>query len=318
VTAKNNHLNDWEYDTPKDIRAGAVKDVVTAYKAAFTNLKRGNISKFKLNWRIKKNEKSIVIPKSAINLTNGKLNIYKNYHLGPMKISKDRSISTLEIKQDCRLGKCYNHWYLYVPIKITTKTHVPKYDTCALDPGVRKFQTVYSENKVVKVPMRKELLKKLQEKMDTLQSLKDKKIIKLNRWKRGRARIQIKLTNIIDDMHYKLINYLKHNFKTVFIPSFESQGMVMKNKNRKCNRNMLQLKHYLFRTRLTEAYSLVPDTKVKVCTEEYTSKTCGSCGHINNQLGASEFFECPNCGLKIDRDINGARNIYMKTMLELH
>lgn len=49
-----------------------------------------------------------------------------------------------------------------------------------------------------------------------------------------------------------------------------------------------------------------------IVTEEFTSKTCTSCGSIKNNLGSNKLFECANCGLKIDRDINGARNILIK------
>ena len=93
--------------------------------------------------------------------------------------------------------------------------------------------------------------------------------------------------------------------------------MVMKNKNRDCNRNMLQLKHYRFKERLKDIYSLLHDSEVIVCTEEYTSKTCGRCGKLNNSLGKSEYFKCPSCDLKIDRDVNAARNIYIKSVLGL-
>ena len=55
VTAKNNNLNDWELETPKEIRAHSVKDVCKAYKSAISNLKAGNIKYFKLNYKSFKN-----------------------------------------------------------------------------------------------------------------------------------------------------------------------------------------------------------------------------------------------------------------------
>jgi hypothetical protein len=43
VTAKNNpNINEWELDTPKDIRAGAINDMVKAFKTAMSNLKNNN------------------------------------------------------------------------------------------------------------------------------------------------------------------------------------------------------------------------------------------------------------------------------------
>jgi transposase len=51
-----------------------------------------------------------------------------------------------------------------------------------------------------------------------------------------------------------------------------------------------------------------------ICTEEYTSKTCGRCGELNN-VGKSEIYRCSKCLLVIDRDINGARNILIKNIM---
>jgi len=39
-----------------------------------------------------------------------------------------------------------------------------------------------------------------------------------------------------------------------------------------------------------------------VLNELYASKTCGKCGHINEFLGGSRIFKCPERNLKIDRD----------------
>ena len=53
-------------------------------------------------------------------------------------------------------------------------------------------------------------------------------------------------------------------------------------------------------------------TMVVIYTEEYTSKTCGSCGYIHKKLGGSKVFSCPQCKTKLDRDINSARNILLR------
>lgn len=50
------------------------------------------------------------------------------------------------------------------------------------------------------------------------------------------------------------------------------------------------------------------------CNESYTSSTCTKCGHIHHKLGGSKIFTCPDCGHKILRDINGARNIMLRAL----
>ena len=44
----------------------------------------------------------------------------------------------------------------------------------------------------------------------------------------------------------------------------------------------------------------------------YTSKRCSRCGKINKALSSEMTFECPSCGLKIDRQFNAGINIYLK------
>jgi putative transposase len=41
----------------------------------------------------------------------------------------------------------------------------------------------------------------------------------------------------------------------------------------------------------------------------YTSQTCSSCGHRQVMPLSVRIYECPVCGLVIDRDHNGSKNI---------
>ena len=305
VTAKGNDLNDWELAVPKDVRAESIRDLAKAYKTAFANLKRGNISKFNVAYRSKRKDSSIVIPKTSVKFNSTKLTIFARYNLGPIRVGKDRSLSGLKINYDCRLGRTRGLWYLYVPQFKKTVKSKGKFD-CALDPGIRKFQTLYSEKEVVKVVPNKELRQRLYSRKDLLQSLK-----RCNSRKRGINRINTKITNLTDDMHWKFIHYMKQRYSTVHIPVFESQKLGIKNRRRGFNRIMFDMKHYQFRTRLIDSFKLTENAGAIECTEEYTSKTCTRCGYLNN-VGSSEVYDCENCWLNIDRDVNGARNIYIK------
>ena len=46
------------------------------------------------------------------------------------------------------------------------------------------------------------------------------------------------------------------------------------------------------------------------------SKTCGKCGNINDKLGSKESWKCPVCAHEHDRDVNGARNILLRALLD--
>jgi len=113
-------------------------------------------------------------------------------------------------------------------------------------------------------------------------------------------------------MYYKIVNYITTNYQTFIIPLFESQDMLGKNRNRRINRSLLELKHYMFRSRLGskckfQGYSMIANT------EEFTSKTCRTI----NDVGSKDIFTCSKCNLVIDRDINGSRNIYIKIVNQI-
>ena len=73
---------------------------------------------------------------------------------------------------------------------------------------------------------------------------------------------------------------------------------------------MLSWAHFQFRQRLESKAREYPWVRVHAdIGEEWTSKTCTRCGQ---NLGAAEVYRCAQCGLVIDRDVNGARNIFIK------
>ena len=51
--------------------------------------------------------------------------------------------------------------------------------------------------------------------------------------------------------------------------------------------------------------------KMVEMNESYTSKTCGSCGKLND-IGGNKIYKCNNCDFTWDRNFNGARNIMIK------
>ena len=316
VTKKNNpDVQDWEVETPKDVRAGGLKDLEVAFKSAFSNLKNGNITKFDIKFRSKKNPFSLRIPKTAITKMKDTLSIYTTYCKEKIKVSKDKFFKTLkEIEYDCRLKIENKKWFICIPFEpIMTKND--NNDVCALDPGIRKFQTIYSEKEVVKITMDKELITRYQQKLSLYQSLRSRGYISKFKCQRGLGKIYDKINNKVDNLHYKTINNLIANYKTIFIPNFENQEIIKVVKGKKTRSLFSYLKHFSFKERLKQKASKT-GTNVVVCTEEYTSKTCTRCGSLK-EIGRCERYNCSSCMLNIDRDVNGARNILIKNLCKV-
>jgi putative transposase len=77
-------------------------------------------------------------------------------------------------------------------------------------------------------------------------------------------------------------------------------------------RMLLTWSHYRFRQLLQSKVAERPHCRLFVVNEAYTSKTCGACGRLHENLGSKKTFRCPSCGLRLDRDVNGARNILLR------
>jgi IS605 OrfB family transposase len=350
VTTKDNpNVEEWEAKTPKDIRAGAVSDVVNNFKTSFSLLKNRHITGFNMSFQSKKKkEPSIEIPLSSIKATNQKIKrtekekesasskisenkkvketkeivkitkkdagifIYKTIIKTKIKISKRQLKNDIVIESDCRLQVYNNNWFLIAPIKTKENKVDQEEEYCALDPGSRSFQTIYSEKSVEQIKINKDIIKKYQLKMDHFKSLKDKKLIRKSSFKRRERRIYNKINNLIDELHHKTINYLTNKYKHIILPSFESQDMVKSSNNKYLNRDLLQLKHYKFQQRL-KSKCQIKGCHLEICTEEFTSKTCGRCGVLND-VKNKDIYSCDKCKLVIDRDVNGARNIFIKVL----
>src|SRR6185295_16380897 len=84
----------------------------------------------------------------------------------------------------------------------------------------------------------------------------------------------------------------------------------------KTARQMLTWPHFRFRQFLLHKSREYPWCKVIICTEEYTSKACGCCGVIKQNLGGSKTFNSTSCKFTFDRDVNGGRNILLKYITE--
>ena len=126
--------------------------------------------------------------------------------------------------------------------------------------------------------------------------------------------LRTRIENLQRDLHYQCANFMVSRYDTILLPVFGSKKMSSKLNRRlqtKTVRAMLGMGHYAFRQRLCQVAERRGCT-VALCTEEYTSKTCSCCGWLHPSLGGSKVFKCRECGSVVDRDLQGAFNIYLK------
>lgn len=316
VTRKNNpHIEEWQFDTPKDIRAGAIRDLIKNYNTCFSHLKSGLIHSFKMSFCSKKRDNpSIEVPKSALSVHKNRLCIYPKYIPDGIPIARRQKKEIDDIEFDSRLQLKNDRWYLLMPFRKEKSMVGKREPVCSLDPGSRTFQTIYSPGSVIKIRANKDIIKRLHVRLDHMQSLRAKKVIRASHYKRRQRKIHQELNDRIDDLHHKTSHLLTMTYDHILLPPFESQNMVVKNKKRGINRGLLQLKHFRFKEKMIYKCK-EKGVQLDICTEEYTTKTCGWCGRLK-EMGGAETYECMKCGLKIDRDVNAARNILLKRLSE--
>lgn len=133
--------------------------------------------------------------------------------------------------------------------------------------------------------------------------------------RKAQARMRKKISNLVKEAHFQVAHFLVKNFDVILLPTFHSKSMSCKGKRkigRKSVRAMLTWSHFKFKQRLKNKALEYAKTVIDVC-EAYTSKTVSWTGEIKN-VGGSRVIESD--GITLDRDLNGARNIFIRSLVD--
>jgi transposase len=217
------------------------------------------------------------------------------------------------------------------------QTNVSADKMCAIDPGVRKLATVYSPEGIVetigtntgkvtdkierRIVYHKNRLKEFEGSRDKFKlefgwTKKTRRIWRLRYSRRHRAYLQAetKGKNVIKDTHYKLAHHLCQNYKCIFFPNTNSSRLAeLRTMDKRTKRALSHLRWGSLRSRLSQTATLYSGVTIFTGTEAYSSKQCGFCGTLNDELGSSETFRCAgSCKFESDRDAHAARNICLR------
>jgi len=313
---KNMGIREWELNTPKEVRAGAVDDVCKAMKTGFANLKNGNIKHFRLKYR-KRTEpnKCILVPKNCVKNDNGSIEIapkfFKEHSIFKMGTRTKKKHSSIQINNDTRIIRQRKEYWMVVPVPVVIQKKKPPNSYCGIDPGVRTFMTSFGNDGFTEYKHHNETLKKLDTK---IKMMKDKRVKRNNRIRKERiVRLERRKDNLVNELHWKTINHIVANNDFIFYGNINSHNIVKNGKNRTLNRDINNLKLYQFKERLLyKAHQ--HGNKVYLVNEAYTSKTCSCCGCIT-EVGSSKIYTCQGCKRVIDRDVNSGKNLLMKGII---
>lgn len=318
----------------------AIKEALTN---VMTNIKKYQKTKkqFKMKMKSKKDlTNTIIIEKQTISDKN---TLFKNYKVDGVnifdKIKMSENISDYEycgstityhkILKTMMLNLTYtarnstNKKDELKTKRLRVKLKKKRNKVCSIDPGINNFATVYSDSEVCKLGTDcSNKIYKVCKEIDIIQSRIDSKKYydggiekKMNADRRRNLKkamhkkIQY-IKNLRDELHNQVINYITQKFSKIITSPFETQEMVCK-LNSQTARKMNTLSFYKFKTKLKQKCNEM-NCELVIKPEYYTSKTCTKCGNIKYNLGGNKIYCCDKCGMIIERDFNGARNIMLR------
>lgn len=306
-----NSLPEWSKQVPYQIKSIAIKDACQSVKNAKKKYKdTGEINKCR--FRSRKNlVQSCYIPKSAVKPQG----IYYTV-LGELRYKENLP----ETFGDCRLVCAYGEYYLTVPEQVQRQKPENQGRVVALDPGVRTFQTFFSETSFGELGCAANLvIQKLCFKLDKLISkISQAKCKQKKRLKLAAGRLRYKIKCLVTELHQKTARFLVDNFDVILLPTFETSQMSLRAKRRirsKSVRQMLTLSHYKFKQFLKhKAFEF--NKVVLDVNEAYTSKTVSWTGEIIKNLGGKKSITSKIDNRSMPRDLNGARGIFLRAVVD--
>ena len=323
----------------KHILDYAIQDALNALSSIVSNLNKNNIKNSRLRYLKKTKSNKIIKIEGQITSNNS----FCSSMLGKILKSepeinyKTKIKKTAILKYDSKKDK----FFLYYKEKINKDEEKDINKIGSFDLGLRTFLTGISNNYTIEYGSQiNEHIKKILEKMDKIKkkkTVKDKNkyIKKQNPIQNIKQLFEIKpinkhkliknkrkhllkyekyLSNYINDVHWQIVNNMTNRFDYIILGNFSTKNMVESDSTSKMNKRIGNaLKIYQFKQKL-KYKCLIKGCKYKEIDEYMTTQCCSNCSKVNPNIKGKKIFECKNCNHVYDRDINSAKNIFMKSI----
>lgn len=313
----------WILKVPYDIRDKAAFEFIKNFKLQSVTLGK-KLSDFELHFKSKKQNQSLEIDTKHWHDGTPFTRAWKQKKRGRIEFENKRKHYKYSIKPKyaVRLLKSWKSQQFLIatpssiecPLLKGCDNQATDYKVVFFDPGVRTFLTGYdSEGRVIEFGVGYDKLLKLSKKLDKAisasQNVKEfKHRCRYKLKKRVIPRIRSRIKNIVNDMHWKCAKFICNNYTDIHLPVFEVSRMINKNPVRKLasktSRMMCNWSHYRF-SQILKYRATTTGCRLFTANEAYTSRTCCRCGNIKSK-STDKTSKCNQCGLVIDRDINGA------------
>ncbi|NEN88121.1 MAG: IS200/IS605 family element transposase accessory protein TnpB [Okeania sp. SIO3H1] len=207
--------------------------------------------------------------------------------------------------QKITISRQAGNWYLSLSYEFSA-TPTPKItDVVGVDLGVKTLATLSTGQAFPSIkPYRT-----AQDKLAKLQRELSRKVKHSNNWHNSvikLARQHRRVANIRKDALQKLTTHLAKNHGHVVIEDLNVSGMMA---NHKLAKSIADQGFYEFRRQLEYKTQWYGSELVVADRFFPSSKTCSNCGHVQDMPLHLRTYDCPECGLSIDRDLNASINL---------
>lgn len=271
-----------------------MKRVDKAYQGFF---KRGGFPKFKSKDTF--NSFTFNYSNGGCKITDDKLKIK---YVGTIKVKWHRQLPQNALIKQCTIVREGDKWFACFSVEMET-TPLNTTGQVGIDMGIRSFITtdtgaIMGESNLLEKNLKK--LRRLQRALSRCQkgSRRREKI------KKRVKNLHAKVRNTRQDVHHKVSRTLINQFRYIAVESLDIRKMV---KSRRLARRILDAAWGGFILKMTYKAESA-GSHVILVNPMNTSQKCSQCGNLVKKTLATRTHKC-ECGLKIDRDVNAARNI---------
>ncbi|MEK0180985.1 MAG: transposase [Oscillatoriales cyanobacterium] len=292
-------VNDWYYETNKNVPQKALADLRQAWDRCFKKVskqprfkKKGHRDSFylesgtKAKPMIKNDGKRVKLPS-----------------IGWVKLAEPLPVTAIH---NCVISRQADRWFIANKYEIEKPYVDADRPIVGVDIGIKEL-AVCSHGKVFSNP---QAYRRLSKRLKRSQRRVSKRVKgSKNRAKAVKklSKLHARVSNIRKDAIHKLTNYLAKNHSEIKIEDLSVKSFL---KNHKLAGAIADCGMYEFRRQLeykTEKFS----SKLTLVDRMFpSSQICSNCGkHRHKMPLKNRVYVCPECGHTEDRDLNAARNI---------
>ena len=283
----------WFYDSSKCAPQQALRDLENAWKRKL-KVKGSGTPRYK-----KKFAKDGFYLEGAIQVKDGFIKLPK---IGYVRLFETVPNQTIK---NVRITRKADNWFVSFKVEVDIPHTTKCFGKVGVDLGVKTLATLsdgtvfpalkpYRKNKARLAKLQRQASKQVKGGQNRAKTL-----LRV-------AKLHARIANIRNDATNKLTSYLAKNHSEIVIEDLKVSGMI---KNQSLASAITDSGFYEFRRQL-EYKSEWYGSKVSVIDKWYpSSQLCSGCGNRQEMPLHVRQYECSQCGISLDRDLNAALNI---------